>query len=373
MFNCPRGLRIGLVILLSPLYIHGMCKASESLDLKRVLKDVRDSRTKIVSGVVRIEQGFLDLERKVSLTNTWLIHFSSDRLRAEREAGDFREVWCWGCYEDDAFIAYSVGHPSLPNGAKMGLSIWDRDEIHPRQFFVPHPRWLGCFPYPILQMYVCHPDVFFSSTGKASPSVVREGEGEQEKWTVRWSSDVASDNQLPAEFSIVVMPRRGFGVIRSQVAWEIGSKGNPVKMLDMVESDLTRVLSADVWFRSRLRYTRWRNGQVVLRENCQIEVLSLNSDVPLQTFALDGISFLEPGTEVFWNRKKPPPYTGRPLIWDGQSIVPDPKYMVGEGTMVQPGRVRWDVLIGANVALLAALATLVSLRRYFRLRKSPSK
>jgi len=134
-----------------------------------------------------------------------------------------------------------------------------------------------------------------------------------------------------------------------------GSAYTEVKDVQTLTNKLTQEPSSGIWYPSSWVYLETRDGSERKHEVGSMEYLSVNKPFHRDTFSLEKIEALRPGTPVTWHLDTPPPGKGK-LEWDGKKVFAHGKF--GEnwalyGVDPNQARKRWIIIVCVNVAIIA--------------------
>jgi hypothetical protein len=99
-------------------------------------------------------------------------------------------------------------------------------------------------------------------------------------------------------------------------------------------------------------------------EECDLEVISLNTSLPSSLFSCRNIPELIPGTTVRWEMDSPPPAEGK-LVWDGKKVVGISDYKFGIITADRQSSRRWFIIF-VNAAGISAIIAIICFRVWRR-------
>lgn len=331
---------------------------------RSVLERVVKSRLDIRDGIVRTSVHSLTMRPQHEESKEVTVYFDGDLSRVDEVFGKYTRFSCWGCYDERLFVWYTTERAPVPGG-KISLLIRDRDDDEKAfSIGILHPRWYGCLPVPTSLSHAFNPIGWLLGQKSTEISVEEVKWKDKTAWKLGWL-DPEDLRDLPSfRYVVWIVPEANFSIVRSEYLFSVEKN----QYHDVTECDVAPYKGTGIWFPTYWRSERTVDEALEWREEGRVEVVALNEGVSRKYFAIQSLQ-VPPGTPVAWNAGDPP-YSGNPLVWDGRSIVPDPTYQVGGGRGVQTRRANWRLIIGVNVALLSAIASLLLLRRYFRLRQS---
>jgi len=350
------------------LFLLGICRAngmtSEVPNGRAILERVVKSRMDIRDGIIRVSIHSVTMRPQHKESKEVTVYFDRDLLRVDESLGRYKRFSCWGCDNERLFVWYTTEPAPVPGG-KISLLIRDRDS-HEEGFSIGilHPRWYGCLPVPTSLSHAFNPVGWLLGQKSMEISVEQVKWKDKTAWKLSWLDPEDVRDSASFRYVVWVIPDANFSIVRSEYLFSVEKN----QYHDVTECDVAPYKEAGIWFPTYWRSERTVDGALEWREEGRVEVIALNEGVSRENFVIQSLQ-VPPGTPVAWGAGDPP-YPGKPLIWDGRSIVPDPTYHVGGGKGMEIRRANWGLIIGVNVALLSAIASLLLLQRYFRLRQS---
>jgi hypothetical protein len=293
------------------------------------------------------------------------VHVDGDRWRidltrpyrspvSDQTPPEFTEVSCFGCVAPDRFVFWS--NELIKGVDRIAVSVYDPASVPAHE---QHPavdvRLLGMVPEPVLETSTSSLERYWSPTNQEPGSVEIDEieEGVIHLWRARWRHVRGFD----VEFW--VSPTQSFAVRRIELTGETFRK--------LLEVDLQPVDAEEIpWYPAVCRFEYHAGGELQRKEVANIEILSLNQEVPEATWSLASFPGLPAGTTV--RNQEEPPTEGNRLIWNGREIVPAQDVPVTAAPLIQRGLSR--VLLWLNLGVLCFVAGVYLYRRDRRLRSA---
>lgn len=117
------------------------------------------------------------------------------------------------------------------------------------------------------------------------------------------------------------------------------------------------------WYPTRWVYERHQKGQLMAREEVEVNLISLNEPIDRNLYTLKGLERLTPDTPVTWRASSPLPPAKGSLIWDGETIIGGlPGRGLSEDFSSKPHR--WFSIVIVNVIVLSLICGIHFYRRY---------
>ena len=283
-------------------------------------------------------------------------YFDGDRLRCDtstRIGSDItkRQVSCFGC-DPSGHVAWVSGadpsnEPQLiikTSGVEVGKSM-----------FIPPPAELGMIPLHHSMARHFPMDAYLTRADREPPAVETTELNGVPCFRISYTTfnDTKVDEWISAD--------HGYSVIGMDERFQNRAGAD---FRDSLRSTVELHEPSGIWFPVSLDYQRTINGLLFTREQVDITVHSLNTELNPRVFSLEGIEQLSPGTRVLRYRAEGEIERGR-TEWDGRQIV--------ESGGLEPrpaGGFNRRLLLWANLAMLLVLASLYFIRRYSQLRRA---
>ena len=145
-------------------------------------------------------------------------------------------------------------------------------------------------------------------------SVAREEERGEERWKVEY--------RLPRErtLRLWISPKQGGSIVRIQEQF----KAADFEIVDTVDCENRNVPGTETWFPKQTVYNQVKgDGEVLMHEEVEVNVVSLNKPIDPSIFTLKSIGSLTPGTFVHRKAKKPDAsFIEGVAVWNGKILVP---------------------------------------------------
>ena len=129
-------------------------------------------------------------------------------------------------------------------------------------------------------------------------------------------------------------------------------------------NEVTQDPKSKIWYPSHWEYEFRDHTGLLEREECDLEVISLNESLPSTVFSCSNIPELIPGTTVRWMMDSSPPVEGK-LVWDGKKVVGISDYNFGIITADPVSSRRW-FMIFVNTAGISAILAIICFRAWRR-------
>ncbi len=135
------------------------------------------------------------------------------------------------------------------------------------------------------------------------------------------------------------------------------SEDSFIKSRMVLENDMKQDETSGVWYPSHWTFEEYRDGKLVLREENNLEVISINKSINAKRFTLESVEGLKPGTPVIWKLDTLPPGKGK-LEWDGKNFFAHGEF--GEHKAMQDidpiqRKRRWLFIASINVAIISGI------------------
>ncbi len=130
-----------------------------------------------------------------------------------------------------------------------------------------------------------------------------------------------------------------------------------VKIRQILENDLKRDPDSGCWYPAHWVFEEYRDGKLAVREENDLEVISINKRIPKSRFTLESVEMLKPGTRVTWKLDTPPPGKGK-LEWDGKEVFAHGEFgenLITREVDAERAGKRRIAIICLNIALIAAI------------------
>lgn len=281
-------------------------------------------------------------------TNVW---FDGRRLRNDlfihyaEAAPVHRELYCRAGSGPDSALDYAIyySEQKQPEGTTLAIHM---DELNER-WNIPmlHPNMIGMAVDDTPNLAQHNSDALVGRTDRTDLHLVRDGEISGNIWQITY---LGSGRE---QVSLWLDADKGPSVIRARLEWP----PDKARVVDSIEITLQPCGAARLWYPVRAVYKRHIDDDLYDGEEAEIEVLSLNEDLPDDAFALAGMG-LPARTPLGPLKEKG---TGRLLEWDGKNIVPRP---YGPNAPSLPPetapakRGGWRLVLFVNAIILAVLA-----------------
>ena len=230
---------------------------------------------------------------------------------------------------------------------------------------ISHPRMLGMAPCSIGLLHVFHLESFVASTGRKDVSIIPDVRNDIECQLIEYTSYKGFRNR------VWIAPSKGHSILRIQSEYESSGGNLYLESVD-VDVDEFDTPKGKVWFPTSLHTLQLRNGEIIHEQRVEIEVVSLNEPLDLETFTFVGMGVPvgNSATDLRPEARSKPMFGGG--VWDGEKIVArDPTPLSQEVTPYSPNtdrpllsRIPW-AFISIGLAVLGA----VCLGFYYRQRQ----
>ncbi len=148
---------------------------------------------------------------------------------------------------------------------------------------------------------------------------------------------------------IVLDPSKNYAIRR------MASEDSSIKSRMILENEMKQDAASSCWYPSHWVFEEYHDGKLVLREENDLKVISINKPIDPKRFTLESVEGLKPGTPVIWKLDTPPPGKGK-LEWDGKQIFAHGEFgenYAMQGVDLSQRRRRWLLIAAGNVAIVS--------------------
>lgn len=279
-----------------------------------ILQNILKSRLSIKKGHVEVESVTHDFGQDFNWK--WSIWFDSDNLRTDFSHLGYDEVVCVGCYPKKTRLYYSNESFDDPD-MKMALTFYDADDEPTILTYIPNPVWFGCIPMNLedskhFSPLVVFGDILQKQDGTVTIDVVSDTINETPCWKLSFA--FRGQHLSNPAYNIWVECENLLALRRMELHFGL-------KSMDVIEVDGNFYDDSSIWFPSNINYSRFEGDKKTRSSRTNIIVKSLNKQLPRDTFSLNDIAILKPGTVVHWALDRDRPFPEGEMIWDGNKIV----------------------------------------------------
>jgi len=349
------AIRAGLIVVMCTLIqivSQRGCRAETALDIEQHALQQREQITRGHISLVARMMKVKDVKggAPTETTTEREFYFDGDRLRCDtstRSGADVAtiRVSCFGC---DPF-----GHVAWVNGSTgkrdEPLLIFSSSEMEVnKHWFIPPPAELGMIPLEYGMALNFPMDAYLTRADRESPTL----ETTELDGVVCFRISYTTFNKTKIDEWISA--DRGYSVIGMDERFQ---NHTGAEYHDSLRSTVELHEPSGIWFPVSLHYQRTINANLFTREQVDISVHSLNTELDPGVFSLGGIKQLSPGTRVLTYCAEGEIDKER-MEWDGRKIVKSK--IAGSPPNSQ---FRW-MLFWGQLAVFLALASLFYIRRY---------
>jgi hypothetical protein len=250
-----------------------------------------------------------------------------------------RDVICLNCELGETILEYQQMGPGDP---AVGVRLDKKDKGWEKHVKVIEPRLVGYVPTLLLAHRGKHLEAFVGRPDRQKVSLSKGSWKEQECWVIEYTL-LKGDN-----VHVWIAPALGNSVVRILV--EGNTEGTPFR--SVLESDVMRVGSKEMWYPRSVVYATEVNGVAQLTEEIRVTQVAFNEPIDPGVFTLAGIDIAE-GVGIAGTAVKSAP--GSRTVWSGSQIVDVKNEDDPARPVMEPGRVKlWVLGISALAACFAA-------------------
>lgn len=341
----------------APSAVQGWNEHAASPPIEELAQKVLAARSWIESASLRITGDYTKDGRSQAFqlavaveTERWRVDFTRpDRAQVSVQTTPvFNEISCFGCIQADRVVFWS--DQVIRGIDRVAVAVNQPADLpaHERRPLVDI-RLLGLVPEGAANTAAASLDKYWVNARRKPDSEVITATMENGRRIVR--VEWIHERGFPIRFW--VSPDQGFEIIRIRIG--------DTEFLKQMDVELQSVPGVESkWYPRSIRFENYRSGKLVDSEVADIEILSMNRQLPDKTWSLESFPGLQPGTTVRYMDQ--PPKRDQRWIWDGRGISlakPIPAAIVP----VPQDRSTRVILIWLNICAILMFSAIYLFRR----------